>query len=264
MNPLFEVRNLSVGYGTPLLKDISFSLTNGQMVGILGRNGCGKTTLFRGISGSIRRFSGQIFVNGEDCSAMSPRQQAAHLSLLPQNTEVMEGILSREVIAMGRYPYGSIFREDRADTQMRTQQSAEMLGIADLLEQDCGFLSQGQRQLVLLARLLTQDTPVMLLDEPNAALDYDNTHTVFATLQQLVKATGKTALLILHDPELALKWCDRVLLLKGGGICGDISPIAAQPKEAEQALQQLYPKISVRRDPFGGTLRCYTNDTEKE
>ncbi len=264
MKPLFEVRNLSVGYDTPLLTDISFSSESGQTVGILGRNGCGKTTLFRGISGSIRRFSGQILVNGTDCSALSLRRQAALLSLLPQTTEIMEGIFAREVIAMGRYPYGSIFREERGDVQACVHQAVQILGIEHLLEQDCGTLSQGQRQLVLLARLLVQDTPVMLLDEPNAALDCDNAHTMFTVLQQLVRKSQKTALMILHDPELALHWCDRVFLLKDGGICADLSPATAQPAEIQAALRQLYPRMSVRRDPFDGTLRCNINQTDKE
>ncbi len=258
MEPLFEVKNLSVGYDAPLLKNITFSIAPGQIVGILGRNGCGKTTLLRGIAGSLRRFSGEIWVSGKNCSNLSPKKQAAYLAVLPQQTEVLSGILAREIIEMGRYPYGSLFGSNQGEVGTRVLNAAQQLGIPSLLEQDCGKLSQGQRQLVLLARVLAQDSPVMLLDEPNTALDFDNAHTMFRTLRSVVTDSEKAALMVLHDPEQAMQWCDRLLILKDGEICHDITPCEAGQDALEAALQTLYPQIKVRKDAHSGCFRCYT------
>ncbi len=260
----FEVCDLSVGYDRPILRSIGFSAEKGQMIGILGRNGCGKTTLLRGIAGGVRRFSGRILVDGQDCTQLDVRRQARLLSFLPQRSEVADGILVREIIAMGRYPHDTFFREDRTLTQAYILRAADMLGIASLLNADCGKLSQGQRQMVMLARLLAQDTPVMLLDEPNTALDYDNTHLLFSALRTLAREKEKTVLLILHDPELALRWCDRILLLKDGGICSAVTPADDPPDTLRAALQKLYPRLELRCDPYDGAFRCYINENHKE
>ncbi len=257
MEALFEVRSLSVGYGTPLLQDVSFSLQPGELVGILGRNGCGKTTLLRGLCGGIRCFSGQILVSGQDCNTLHLRQRAACISVLPQHTQILEGIRVRRLLEMGRYPHtgplGSIRDADAAIIEKK----AERLGISHLLDADCARLSQGQRQLALLGRLLVQDTPIMLLDEPNAALDYDNTYAMFRILREVVSEQGKAALLVLHDPELALSQCSRLLIIKDGRLCHDIRPSQAGAAAAEAALQAIYPAISLKKDPFNGQLRCY-------
>ncbi len=262
--PMLEVRSLSAGYDAPILTDVSCCASGGEVVGILGRNGCGKTTLLRGIAGSVRRFGGQILVNGRDCTAMKPREQAKHIAVLPQQTDVLEGITARDLILMGRYPHAGPFGAHTPDDIRFAEDSAATLGIAHLLDRDCAHLSQGQRQLVLLARCLAQDAPVLLLDEPNTALDYDNTHTLFAALRRLAKARGKAVLMVLHDPELALRYCTRVLILHGSRLAEDLPTAGATPEVAEKALRRLYPHIILRRDAHDGSLRCYENTTGSE
>ena len=256
MEPLLEVRELTLGYRAPLVEGISFSLMPGEMVGILGRNGCGKTTLLRGIAGGVRRFSGQVFVQGEECGALSHKERARRMAILSQQTWIMEGITPREVLAMGRYPYGSPFFT-RAD-ESHIREAAAVFGVEDKLEEDCSHLSQGQRQLVLLAEILVQDTPVMLLDEPDTALDFDNTYTMFYSLRKLVTQRQKGALLVLHNPEQALRWCDRLLLLSHGRQVGVISPKDADASTIQAALRELYPKIHVWLDSHSGEFRCNT------
>ncbi len=260
----FEVQDLSVGYDRPTLRSIDFFAQSGQIIGILGRNGCGKTTLLRGIAGSTRCFSGRILQDGQDCTRMGTRQRAAVLSFLPQQTQVPEGILAGELIAMGRYPHGSLLGESRETVKAHVSRAARRLGIGHLLEQDCGKLSQGQRQLVLLARMLAQDTPILLLDEPNAALDYDNSHRLFVTLQKLAREEEKLILLILHEPELALKWCDKLLLLGEGQLQTVLEPQNHAPQTLEEGLRRLYPGVTLRRDPYDRSLRCYLTENHKE
>ncbi len=257
MNGFFDVCDLSVGYEKPIVHGISFSAEPGEMVGILGRNGLGKTTLLRGMMGSVKCFDGEVYVHGTPCMSLSAKKRAAYLSVLPQQTEIMGGILASEVIEMGRYPYGSLFHDIGKEEKQLILETAKTLGISELLESDCGKLSQGQRQLVLLARLFVQDTPVMLLDEPDASLDFYNTHILFSTLHGMVKQKQKAAVLVLHNPELALRWCDRLLVLKDGVISGEICTATASEQDVECALQMLYPEISVKYDENSGTFRCY-------
>lgn len=258
MEPLLEVRNLTLGYKKPLVREVSFSLMPGEMLGILGRNGCGKTTLLRGIAGGVRRFSGEVILGGEECTGLSQKKRAQRMAVLPQQTRILEGITVREVLSMGLYPYGSAFltRVDEA----RIREAAAVFGVEEHLEEDCAHLSQGQRQLVLLAELLVQDTPVLLLDEPDTALDYDNTHTMFQTLRTLVTQRQKGALLVLHNPEQALRWCDRLLLLRNGEQVSLLVTKDAEASTVGSALRELYPKIHVWADPHSGRFRC---DTEK-
>ncbi len=253
----FEAQGFSVGYDRPILKSIDFQAEKGQLIGILGRNGCGKTTLLRGLAGGARQFSGQILLAGHDWAALSVKQRAALLSFLPQQTHLPEGITARQVIAMGRYAHGGLFREPEGDGEVRISQAARRLAISDLLDRDCARLSQGQQQLVLLARQLVQDTPVMLLDEPSAALDLDNSATLFALLEELARQEGKLILLVLHDPDTALRWCHRLLLVGRGGLLADVEPGTAGVDRLQQAMEQLYPNVTLRRDPYDGALRCY-------
>ena len=261
MKPIFEVKKLSTGYETPVVQEISFSVFPGEIVGLLGRNGEGKTTLLRGITGGTRVFSGEVWVQGESCAALSVRKQATRLSLLPQQTEVMEGILAKELIAMGLYPRRRLFSPLRKADHEAIRAAADKLGVADLLQADCGKLSQGQRKLILLTRLLVQDAPVLLLDEPDAALDFYNTHLFFSTLRRLVKDTGKAALAVLHHPELALRQCDRLLILKDGRLAGEIHPKTDDSETIEATLRLLYPSILVQKDEGLGQLHCYFRET---
>ncbi len=254
---LLEVKNLSVGYRKPILEGISFSAEAGTIVGILGRNGCGKTTLLRGMAGSVRRFSGELLVAGRNCAAMTVKQQAEMLAVLPQQTQLLPGICARDVLKMGRYPYEGIFAPLAKHGTEQILEAAKICGIDHLLDRDCDQLSQGQRQMVLLARCLVQDTPVLLLDEPNTALDFDNTHAIFGALGELVQKKNKVALMVLHDPELALQYCHRLLILKDGRLTGDLTLSRSEQPQIEKALQSLYAIIRVRKDPVSGLFRCY-------
>ena len=181
MGTMFEVRGLWAGYTDFVVRDISFTVAGGELVGILGRNGSGKSTLLRGLTYSLRRRQGQVLVRGEDCAVLSPRQRARRMALLPQHTPSSPGLRVEEVLELGRYPWEGPLRPPGSQTRELVRRAAEQFGIEGLLYRDCAALSQGQRQLVQLARVAVQGAPVLLLDEPNSALDFPNTHQFFRT-----------------------------------------------------------------------------------
>ena len=136
------------------------------------------------------------------------------------------------------------------------RRAAEQFGIEGLLYRDCAALSQGQRQLVQLARVAVQGAPVLLLDEPNSALDFPNTHQFFRTLTGLLAGGERCALVVLHDPALALRWCGRLLLLEEGRLVGELRPGETGLNAVQSALGRLYPGLQVRQDRESGRLFC--------
>ena len=251
-----EVEHLTVGYGAPVVKDASFSVEKGQVVGLLGRNGSGKTTLLRGLSGSARVSGGAVRVNGVSCLELKARPRAALMSLLAQRIELTEGLRAGEVIAMGRCAGGGIFSGPTPEDLDFCRRAAEELGISHLWERDCATLSEGQRQMVQLARVTAQDAAVLLLDEPNSALDYENSRLLFEQVQKLTRQRDKAALVVVHDPALALRWCDRLLRMENGTLTGTLEPVRAEEGEAQRFLTALYPGITVRRDKQNGIFYC--------
>lgn len=260
MNPIFEVREMTAGYRRPVVSELSFSVNAGELVGILGRNGEGKTTLLRGITGQAKRFSGQIKVNGYDYTKLSVKKQAALVSVLPQKTYLPEGVTVKEILQMGCYARRRVFEALSPANQEKIKLSAKKLDVLQFLEKDCSKLSVGQQQMVLLCRMFIQDTPVMLLDEPNTALDYSNTQKFFKILKDLVSQHQKAGILVVHDPEIALRWCDRLLILDRGEIVCDLHINLSGEEEIQNALQKLYPQIQVKQNPFFKGYFCYMKE----
>lgn len=255
MDRMLKVKNLSVGYRAPIVENASFALCRGEVVGLLGRNGSGKTTLLRGLAGAAKVFGGGAEAGGKDLLSLSARERARVLSLLSQRAGLPEGMQVREVIAMGRYAYSSIFGRERREEEL-VRQAARRFGIGDLLEADCAALSEGQRQLVHLARVTVQEAPVLLLDEPNSALDFENTHRLFSEVRRLTREDGRSVLTVLHDPALALRWCDRLMLLTDGRLSEAVPVAGSSAEELQTFLQQLYPALQLRQDSETGFFFC--------
>ena len=255
MEPIFEALSLSVGYSAPILQDISFSLFPGEMVGVLGRNGCGKTTLLRAITGELPCISGEIRLMGEHIRRLSVRERARRTAVMPQGSHAMPGITVMEAIAMGGYAREGFRWGMSSQLRQSVEHWAEDLGISSLLLRDFGLLSQGQQQMVLLCRLLVQNTPLLLLDEPNAALDFDNARQLLHKIRQLVCQKEKGALLVLHDPQLALSYCSRLLIVHQGKIATDV-PADAPMETLEKALNILYPGLHLTENPLDTGYFC--------
>ena len=251
---LLEANNLTAGYRRPVVRGASLALPAGTVTALLGPNGCGKSTLLRALSGNGRVFGGSVRVLGQDCLALPARRRARCLALLPQRTGLLPGLTAREVIAMGRYAYSGPFGGPAPGDAERVAQAARALGVQDLLDADCAALSEGQRQLVHLGRVVAQDAPVLLLDEPNSALDYTHTHRLFAALRRWAQGGQRAALVVLHDPALALRYADRLLLMQDGALCGSVCP-GDGAAAAQAALRALYPGLCVVPGP-DGALFC--------
>ncbi|MCL7461991.1 heme ABC transporter ATP-binding protein [Pseudomonas sp. NW5] len=216
---MLQARRLSVRRGPcPVLEGIELSLQGGEVLGVLGPNGAGKSSLLAALSGELAPADGEVLLGGQPLARLAARQRARQLAVLPQRSALQFDFRVEEVVALGRLPH--------ADTPDSARQALEgALQAADILHlrpRDYLGLSGGERQRVQLARVLAQLWPgragqVLLLDEPTAMLDPLHQHACLQAARTLA-ARGVAVLVILHDLNLAARYCDRLLLLAGGRV----------------------------------------------
>ena len=264
MNTILDIQNLCAGYRTPVIQNISLQIRTGEMLVLLGRNGCGKTTLCRAVSGDAWIFSGKTVLAGKNIQTLSVRERARLAASVSRECITPPGLRAADVVAMGGYAEGDLFGKPGKDTLRRMAEYRELFGISAFWEKDCAALSAGQRQLVHLTRAAVQNTPLILLDEPNSALDFDNTHRFLHLLTELIRQEERGALLVLHDPALALRFADRILLMEEGKLCGEIRVHEDGEESVRSALTKIYPRIRVIYDAESGQYFCDYRIDDKE
>jgi len=211
---MLEIRDLCARYpGNPVLSRICLTLAHGSVTVIVGPNGSGKSTLLKALAG-ILPSSGQILLDGRALQALPPRELAKKVAFLPQNRPVPE-ISVKSLVLHGRFPYLFYPRRYRQEDHTLAQAALEKMGVADLSDRRLSTLSGGQRQKVYIAMALAQDTPVVLLDEPNTFLDIAHQLQLMSHAKALA-AEGKTVVLVLHDLSMALDCADSLAVLSGG------------------------------------------------
>jgi iron complex transport system ATP-binding protein len=213
-----EAVDLAIGYpGHVVGKDISLALATGEVLGLLGPNGAGKTTLFRTLLGLQRPLGGAVAIDGEPLARLRPAEIARRLAYVPQAhvTEFSYSVL--DVVLMGRTARLGPFSTPGADDARVAQDRLDSLGVGALAGADYTRISGGQRQLVLIARALAQEAPILVMDEPTASLDFGNQTLVLARIRDLA-ADGYGVLLSTHDPDHALLVASRVAVMAGGGL----------------------------------------------
>lgn len=243
---ILEVRQLTAGYGgKEVLQGVSFSLMPGELVGILGENGSGKTTLLKSICGIVPH-GGSCLVGGTDSRSLSPRALARQMSFIPQQSGISIDLSALDVVLMGFNPRLGLLEYPSQDMKQQARRALREVGLAGREEENYQTLSQGQRQLCMLARTLVSKARLLLLDEPESALDFGGRYRM---LSQLRRCLGGHcgALVTLHDPQLALNCCDRLLLLGGGKLLGEICPKQDSLESMEEKLIGLYGGLTLIR-----------------
>ncbi|MDL2234419.1 ABC transporter ATP-binding protein [Ruminococcaceae bacterium OttesenSCG-928-L11] len=246
MSPTLQAENLTVGYGrNPVVNGASFAVGPGEFCALLGLNGCGKSTLLKTMCGLIPALEGRCLVNGEDIAAHNERKRARLLAYIPQRTSAMQGITALDVVCMGFNPRLSLLQAVPAGAREQAAAALDRLGVGALAGREFSWLSEGQKQLVVLARALVQDTPAMLLDEPDSALDFTNRHRILNTIRQVSRREKRAVLITLHDPNLALAYCDRLILLHRGQPAGELLPAQTEAAEIGKVLSGIYGELAV-------------------
>jgi iron complex transport system ATP-binding protein len=187
----------------------------GEWVTVIGPNGAGKTTALRAIAGLVEH-DGRVRVFGEQTDSLSRKELARRVAIVPQVPLVPAGITVREYVLLGRTPYVSYFGSERRADHAAVESAIEQLDLQEFALRRVDTLSGGERQRATLARALAQDAPILLLDEPTAALDVGRQQQVLELVDQLRTTRGLTVLSTMHDLTLAGQYAERLLLLDGG------------------------------------------------
>lgn len=218
MEPL-TAHHLGAAYGArAVLRDVSFSLGDGEILGVLGPNGAGKSTLLKLLAGLEAPTHGEVRVMGDPLVTLSRAEVARRVALVPQRERVMAGVTVRELVSMGRAPHTGWLGALRARDLAAIEQALADSECAALADRPFSALSGGEQKRCLVARALAQQTPVVLLDEPIAFLDVQHQLGLCDLLAASAAAGRFSAVVVLHDLNIAAQYCHRLLLLRDGEV----------------------------------------------
>lgn len=219
----FEVNRTSSKDRRLIVHDSSLQATSGSFIGICGPNGAGKSTLLRMLGGLLRPATGQIRLNQTELTRIRLKSLARISAYMHQDTSMPFDFSVRDVVLMGRHPYRSGLSAWSAEDRTIAENCMELTDCQPLAEQVVTRLSGGERQRVMFARILTQQTPILLLDEPTASLDVYQADATLELCRQMA-SQGRLIIAVLHDLRSAARYCDRLLLMHQGQIVADGDP----------------------------------------
>jgi iron complex transport system ATP-binding protein len=249
---MIEIETLSFHHlhsPEPVLRGISFRVGQREMTAVLGPNGSGKTTLFKCIVGLWKPQDGKIWFKNQDLLQLPYAQRARMLATVPQEHDPPFPYSVIDVVLMGRASHVGIFSTPSKEDYLKAEEAIETAGVQHLKERAYTRISGGERQLVLIARALAQESPVLLLDEPTSHLDFRNQAMILKKIKEIMKQRGLTVLMTLHDPNLAMLFSDSAILLDAGQLVASGSP---QTVITEENLKKVY-GIDVTIHKWNGT-----------
>ena len=213
-----DVQSLSVTLGdTTIVKEASFAIGRGEFVGIIGPNGSGKTTMLKALRGLYPTSGGDIFWDSKSIASLSDKEIAHHVAYMQQSVNVSFDYEAIDIVMTARYPYLKWWEQEGPEDKVIVENAMKEVGVYHLRHRSVQSLSGGERQRVFLAKALAQQTEVLLLDEPTAALDLVYADDIFYEGRRLCDE-GKTILIVVHDLELAAKYCTKLVLISDGRI----------------------------------------------
>ncbi len=214
-----DIKNISTYYADlRALEDVNLSIGKGEFWGVIGPNGSGKSTLLRNISRVLKPSKGQVELNGKNLYSLSPREVAREIAFVPEDTLITFAFSCLEIVLMGRFPYIHRFALEGKGELLKAKRALKMAKAEDLSDRSINELSSGERQRIILARALCQEPRIMILDEPTSHLDVNYEVEIFEILKSLQKNSNMTVIAVLHDLNLALRYCDHFVLLDNGRV----------------------------------------------
>lgn len=215
---VISLSQLSVGYSLshPVISDINLELRSGQLACLIGENGIGKSTLLKTLTGFLPKLKGSLLLGNRDIESFSQRELARQVSIVLTQKPDVQNLTIEEIIGLGRSPYTGFLGRLRAEDRKVVDDAIATMGIGKLRGRMIQTLSDGERQKVMIAKALAQETPIILLDEPTAFLDFPSKAETFQSLQRMAHERDKLILLSTHDLELAVRFADSLLEVKKG------------------------------------------------
>jgi len=248
---MIEIQKLSFSYLEELvLNRISFSVADGEFVGIIGPNGAGKSTLLKLLDGILQPKEGEIRLKRKLLQEHTRRQLAKVIGFVPQNFSTAFSYSVNDLVLMGRYPHLSAFSTESADDFRIVESSMQSTDVWRLRHRQFGELSGGERQRVVLASALAQEPQILLLDEPTSSLDIKYQYQFYSILRQLQQNSRLTILVVTHDINLATRYCQRLILLKNGEVVDDGTPEKVITREIMESVYEV--EVEIIQHPGDG------------
>jgi len=251
---MIEARNITVSRaGSSVLRGVDLDVATGEVVGIVGPNGCGKTTLMRVLYGALRPQHGTVRIDGDDINTMSRRRIAQKVSIVPQGLPHDHGQTVADLVILGRLCQHDFLTSYRQEDFDALEVALAQVGLSGWGQRRLSDLSGGEVQRAMIARALCQAAPCLLLDEPTNHLDLHYQHNLLSLLREI----GCTVVLVLHDLNLAARYCDRIHLLHEGRL-----QYSGPPKNVlrPDALSQVYQIDMSRIETSGGHVHLIVAD----
>lgn len=209
-----ETKDLVFRYNEkPVLDGISFEVQKGEILGILGPNGCGKSTMLKNLNKNLSPTSGCVVLDGTDLEEIVKRDIARTIAVVPQTNEISFAFTVREIVAMGRMPFQGMLSGESAKDKEIVDSAIERIGLTELADRHINHMSGGERQRVIIARAIAQTPQIILMDEPTLHLDISMQFDALDLVHELAKEKGLTVVIVSHDLPMVARYCDRILMI---------------------------------------------------
>lgn len=217
--------NLTLGYDEKeIIKNINIKIPEGKITALIGSNGCGKSTILRSLSRLLRPKVGSVLLDGKEIQKYSPKEVARKLAILPQNPIAPEGLSVESLCYYGRHPHKKIFSGYLEKDHKIVEWALKVTNMTDLKDRSLDSLSGGQRQRAWIAMSLSQETGLLLLDEPTTYLDLAHQIEVIELLKKINRTSGCTIVMVHHDLNQAARYADHLICIKNGSIYNEGTP----------------------------------------
>ena len=241
---MIELKKVNKAFGEKkVINGLDLTIPEGQTMAIVGPSGGGKTTLLKSIAGLLKPFKGSIIVKGKEISSLSSKEKAKNISYIAQRPSSPEGLTLLDIVLMGYNSSLSLLSRVGKKEEEEAKSVIKSLSLEEKTNELFSSLSEGQKQLGILARALIQSSPIMLMDEPESALDYKNRIMLLETIRKIAKEMDKTVLLTMHSPEYAIRYADRIVTMKDKKIKRSIYLKGEKCEKIEEVLREIYGDI---------------------
>ena len=214
-----SVKNLTYKYSEKdVLDSISLSVGKGEIIGILGPNGCGKTTLLKNLNRNLSPHNGSVFVNDFNLEDITKKEIAKIIAVVPQTNEIRFSFTVREIVSMGRIPFQDLFSGNSLEDEKIIEKAMSQTGILEYADKSISTMSGGERQRAIIARAIAQTPEIILMDEPTLHLDINMQFEVLDLIEKLSKENNLTVVIVSHDLPMVARYCDRIVMLHNKNI----------------------------------------------
>ena len=250
---VLQIRDINLTYNQNLiLSNININFNQGEIVGLVGKNGSGKTSMINIINGLQKPTSGIVSYNGENINSMSIKYRSKFISVVPQKINFPTDYKVIDLVYMGRNPYIDFFHMGTNEDLEITYDVMEMTNIVNLSDKLISEISGGEIQRVAIAMALNQRSPILLLDEPTSNLDLINQVMVLDLVKKLKNKYNTSIILSIHDLTLASKYCDRIVMLKDGILFAEGKPLEIFN---QQNIEDVFEaKVRINKDPLDDSI----------